>query len=102
MRNMVDLFVWNLEYIPQEARRVFAHHNKLILTCGYFFHDEALVEVWLTKNCMKSCYYGHFQVLQKPQDMIAGFPSKDSIFVLQTHDIDLGCIEKLRGSLIRR
>jgi hypothetical protein len=39
---------------------------------------------------MQSCHDGHFQVLQKLQDMTAGCSSEDPKLMLQAHDIDLG------------
>src|ERR1035438_9213264 len=51
---------------------------------------------------MQSCYHRHCEPLQQPQDMAAGFPSKNSILVLQTHHIDIAGIKKVGGRLIGR
>jgi hypothetical protein len=49
---------------------------------------------------MQSCHHWHPEVLQQPQDMATGFPAKNSILVLQTHEIDIAGIEKVSGCLI--
>jgi hypothetical protein len=77
-----------------------AHNNKTIRAGGDFLHDDQLVEVWFTKNRMQSCHDWHFEALQQPQDMAAGFPSKNPVLVLQTHQIDIAGIKKVGGGFI--
>jgi hypothetical protein len=85
MRNQIDLFAWHSKYIPQNARRVLAHHNKAIGARGDLLHDNSLIEVRLTENGMERCYHRHGEALQQLQDMAAGLSPKDPVLMLQTH-----------------
>jgi hypothetical protein len=49
---------------------------------------------------MQSCHDWHFEALQQLQDMDAGFASKNSVFVLQTHQIDIAGTKKLGRGFI--
>jgi small ligand-binding sensory domain FIST len=49
---------------------------------------------------MKRCNHWHCELLQQLQDIAAGISPKDSILVLQTHQIDIARIDKASGCLI--
>jgi hypothetical protein len=49
---------------------------------------------------MQSCHHWHFEVLQKPQDIVAALPFKNPILMLQTHQIDIVGIKEVGGCLI--
>src|SRR5271166_1562022 len=102
MRNEVNFFHGNSEHLLQETRRVLAHNNETIRACGDFLHYDQLVDVGFTKNRMQSCNHRHCELLQESQDVTAGLPSKDPVFVLQAHYIDIAGIKKVSGTSIRK
>ena len=85
MRHQIDLFAGHAKYISQNARGLFAHHNKSIGERGDLLDDPSLIEVRLTENGMKRCYHRHGEALQQLQDMTASLSPKDPLLVLQTH-----------------
>jgi hypothetical protein len=49
---------------------------------------------------MQSCHDWHFEALQQPQHIAAGFPSINPVLVLQTHKIDIARIKKVGRGFI--
>jgi hypothetical protein len=81
---------------------VFAHNYQTIRASSDFLHDDSLADIWLAKNRMQSCHHRHFEVLQKLQNMAAALPTENSIFMLQTYEIDIAGIEKISGGCVGR
>jgi hypothetical protein len=46
---------------------------------------------------MEGCHYRHFKVFQQLHDVVPGFTSEDSIFMLQAHHIYVARIQIVGG-----
>ena len=82
MRNQFDLLCRDIEDLLQDTRGVLAHHDKAFGACGNLVHYNPLVQIRFTKHRMQSCDDWHVKVLQQLHDVIPGFASEDSVFML--------------------
>ena len=85
----------NLEDLLEKLRRVLAHDDEAVGELCEFDHHAMLVGIRFAQHRMKGGHDRHAEFPQQLQDVAAGWPAENSVFVLHAYQIDIGEIEEL-------
>src|SRR5579863_594570 len=97
MRNQVDLAAGYFEYLLQELGRQLAHHDQAVRQGHDLLHDPPLVRTGFAKDGVESGDERHAETAEKGQNVTARRATKNSILMLQAHQIEIAEIQELGG-----
>src|SRR5438270_4478270 len=101
VRNEVDFFLRHAVNLMQELRAARAHYYQSIGQAGDFFQYSPLVRIRLAQNGVQGCDNGHAQLTQQGQNVTAGAPTKNPIFVLEAHEVYVVDVQEVGRAEIR-
>ena len=86
--------------ILEEVGGLPAHNDQFIGQIGQFGHDGTIFRRGIIQYRVQGRHHRHAQITQQFQQMTAGRPTENTVFVLHADDIRLIDIEKLRRGAV--
>ena len=86
--------------ILEEVGGLPAHDDQFIGQIGQFGHDGTIFRRGIIQYRVQGRHHRHAQITQQFQQMTAGRPTENTVFMLHADDIRLIDIEKLRRGAV--
>ncbi len=102
VRNQIDLGGRRLINFLQHPPTSLRHHHQPRRERDQIVRHAPLFRVRLTQDGVQRRHHRHFQLAQQRQHMTPRRPSENPKLVLQTDDVCVADVQKIRSSLIRR
>ena len=87
--------------VTQKRCRVLTHHNQTVGEPANLIEHRALMGIRFAQYRVKCCDEWHLQLAQEHENVAPRYAAKNTVFVLEAHEIVSIEVEKLGGTLVR-